>query len=38
VQVAQVLRHDDLATTAVYAKVDFGMLSEAVAGWPQVTP
>lgn len=37
-QVAQVLRHDDLATTAVYAKVDFGMLSEAVAAWPQVTP
>lgn len=34
VDVSQVLRHRDLATTAVYAKVDFGTLRHVAQPWP----
>lgn len=34
VDVSQVLRHQDLATTAVYAKVDFATLSRVAQPWP----
>ena len=34
VDISQVLRHSDLATTAVYAKVDFGRLREVAQPWP----
>jgi site-specific recombinase XerD len=34
VQVSQVLRHRDLATTAIYAKVDFGTLRQVAQPWP----
>jgi site-specific recombinase XerD len=34
VAVSQVLRHRDLATTAVYAKVDFGALRGVAQPWP----
>lgn len=33
--IGQVLRHRDLATTAVYAKVDHGALRELAVAWPQ---
>lgn len=34
VQVSQVLRHRDLATTAIYAKVDLGILRNVAQPWP----
>jgi site-specific recombinase XerD len=34
VHISQVLRHSDLATTAVYAKVDFGRLRQVAQPWP----
>lgn len=34
VEVSQVLRHRDLATTAVYAKVDLGSLRQVAQPWP----
>jgi site-specific recombinase XerD len=34
VQVSQVLRHRDLATTAIYAKVDLGTLRQVAQPWP----
>lgn len=33
--IGQVLRHRDLATTAIYAKVDHGALRELAVAWPQ---
>ena len=35
--ISQVLRHRDLATTAVYAKVDFQALGELAIEWPATT-
>lgn len=37
VDISQVLRHRDLATTAVYAKVDHRALRELALPWPQVS-
>lgn len=34
VEVSQVLRHQDLATTAIYAKVDLGTLRRVAQPWP----
>lgn len=34
IDISQVLRHSDLATTAVYAKVDFGRLRQVAQPWP----
>lgn len=34
VDISQVLRHQDLATTAIYAKVDVGSLRQVVLPWP----
>jgi integrase/recombinase XerD len=34
VEVSQVLRHRDLATTAIYAKVDFATLRGIAQPWP----
>jgi site-specific recombinase XerD len=34
VDISQVLRHSDLATTAIYAKVDIGRLREVARPWP----
>jgi site-specific recombinase XerD len=34
VEVSQVLRHRDLATTAIYAKVDFAVLRTVAQPWP----
>lgn len=36
VEVSQVLRHRDLATTAIYAKVDFAVLRGIAQPWPGV--
>ena len=36
--ISQVLRHSDLATTAIYAKVDAGRLREVARPWPGATP
>lgn len=33
-EISQVLRHHDLASTAVYAKVDHGVLRTLALGWP----
>jgi integrase len=35
VEVSQVLRHRDLATTAIYAKVDFTSLRRVAQPWPE---
>ncbi len=35
--ISQVLRHSDLATTAIYAKVDAGRLREVARPWPGAT-
>jgi len=35
--ISQVLRHSDLATTAIYAKVDLGRLREVARPWPEAT-
>ena len=32
--ISQVLRHSDLATTAIYAKVDLGRLRQVARPWP----
>jgi site-specific recombinase XerD len=32
--ISAVLRHQDLATTALYAKVDFGSLQQVAQPWP----
>ncbi len=37
IDISQVLRHRDLATTAVYAKVDLGRLREVAQPWPGAT-
>jgi site-specific recombinase XerD len=37
VAISQVLRHQDLATTAVYAKVDLAALRQLARPWPAVT-
>ena len=37
IDISQVLRHRDLATTAGYAKVDLGRLREVTQPWPGVT-
>jgi site-specific recombinase XerD len=37
VAIGQVLRHQDLATTAVYAKVDLAALRQLARPWPAVT-
>lgn len=34
VEISQVLRHSDLATTAIYAKVDLGRLRQVAQPWP----
>jgi len=34
VAISQVLRHQDLATTALYAKVDLGALRQVAQPWP----
>ena len=34
VEVSQILRHRDLATTAVYAKVDLASLRSVALPWP----
>ena len=34
IEVSQVLRHHDLATTAIYAKVDFATLRTVAQPWP----
>lgn len=34
VTISQVLRHQDLATTAIYAKVDIGRLRTIAQPWP----
>ena len=34
VAISQVLRHQDLATTAVYAKVDLAALRQVAQPWP----
>lgn len=34
VEISQVLRHSDLATTAIYAKVDLGRLRQVAQTWP----
>ena len=36
VDISQVLRHRDLATTAIYAKVDITALREIAGNWPGV--
>jgi site-specific recombinase XerD len=36
VAISQVLRHQDLATTAVYAKVDLDSLRHLAQPWPVV--
>jgi site-specific recombinase XerD len=35
--ISQVLRHSDLATTAIYAKVDAARLREVARPWPGAT-
>jgi site-specific recombinase XerD len=37
VAISQVLRHQDLATTAVYAKVDLAALRQVARPWPGAT-
>jgi site-specific recombinase XerD len=37
VDISQVLRHSDLATTAIYAKVDLGRLRQVAQPWPGAT-
>ena len=38
VDISQLLRHSDLATTAIYAKVDLGRLRQVARPWPGATP
>jgi site-specific recombinase XerD len=37
VDISQLLRHSDLATTAIYAKVDLGRLRQVARAWPGAT-
>jgi site-specific recombinase XerD len=37
-EIGQVLRHHDLQTTAIYAKVDFATLATVAQPWPRVLP
>jgi site-specific recombinase XerD len=37
-EIADMLRHRDIGTTGIYAKVDFQGLAHAVLPWPEVTP
>jgi integrase len=37
IDISQVLRHRDLATTAVYAKIDHGRLGQVAQPWPGVS-
>ena len=37
IEVSQVLRHRDLATTAIYAKIDFDTLRTVALPWPGAT-
>ncbi|HEU4904857.1 MAG TPA: tyrosine-type recombinase/integrase [Solirubrobacterales bacterium] len=37
IDISQVLRHRDLATTAVYAKIDHGRLGQVARPWPGVS-
>lgn len=37
VDISQVLRHSDLSTTAIYAKVDLGRLRQVAQPWPGAT-
>lgn len=37
-EIAQVLRHRDLQSTAIYARVDEGSLRPLARSWPEVTP
>jgi len=34
IEISQVLRHRDLATTAIYAKIDLGRLRQVAQSWP----
>jgi integrase len=36
IEISQVLRHRDLATTAIYAKIDLGRLRQVAQPWPGV--
>jgi site-specific recombinase XerD len=36
-EVGQVLRHQHVATTSIYAKVDLGSLAMLARPWPQVS-
>jgi site-specific recombinase XerD len=36
-EIADMLRHRDIGTTGIYAKVDFQGLAHAVLPWPEVT-
>jgi len=36
IEISQVLRHRDLATTAIYAKIDLGRLRQVAQPWPAV--
>lgn len=36
IDISQVLRHRDLATTAIYAKIDLGRLRQVAQAWPGV--
>lgn len=38
VEISQVLRHQDLATTAIYAKVDIASLRQVALPWPEARP
>jgi hypothetical protein len=38
VQIAQVLRHDSLQSTAIYARVDLDQLRQLAAPWPEGAP
>jgi site-specific recombinase XerD len=38
VDISQLLRHSDLATTAGYAKIDLGRLRQVARPWPGATP
>jgi site-specific recombinase XerD len=37
-EIAAVLRHRSIETTALYAKVDLQGLAQVVQPWPEVTP
>ena len=37
-EIATVLRHQSIETTAIYAKVDLQTLAQVAQAWPEVTP